>query len=75
MRPALAKIVCPTLVVQGTEDEHTTIQHAQDIAANIPGAELWLESGVGHMLPEDRAGVFNERVVEFLGGLVCSQKS
>jgi pimeloyl-ACP methyl ester carboxylesterase len=66
MRPVLAGITCPALVVQGTEDEHTTPQHARDIAASIPTAELWLEPGAGHMLPQEMAKVFNRRVVEFL---------
>jgi pimeloyl-ACP methyl ester carboxylesterase len=66
MRPLLGKIACPTLVVQGMEDEHATPQHARELAASIPKAELWLEPGAGHMLPQERAGLFNERVVEFL---------
>lgn len=66
MRPVLKKISCPTLVVQGIEDEHATPQHAKDLAAAIPGAELWLEPEAQHMLPQDIPEEFNRRVIEFL---------
>jgi pimeloyl-ACP methyl ester carboxylesterase len=67
MRPLLGGIACPTLVVQGEQDEHASPQHARDIAAAIPGAELWLEPGTGHMLPQEAAKRFNQRLIEFLG--------
>lgn len=66
MRPQLNHISCPTLVVQGTEDEHATKQHARDLATAIPGAELWLLPGAGHMLPQDCPGEFNQHVLNFL---------
>lgn len=66
MRPLLGKIACPALVVQGTQDEHATPQHARDISAAIPGAELWLLEGARHMLPQENAAEFNARLIEFL---------
>ncbi len=66
MRPLLAKIDCPALIIQGEADEHATPQHAIDIAENIDDAELWLASGVGHMLPQDIPTLFNKRVLDFL---------
>jgi pimeloyl-ACP methyl ester carboxylesterase len=66
MLPVLAKITCPALVVQGVQDEHATPQHARDIAAGIPGAELWLVEGARHMLPQEKAVEFNRRLIEFL---------
>lgn len=67
MRPILADIRCPVLVVQGLEDEHASPRHAEDIAAAIHGAELWLVPQAGHMLPQDLPEVFNPRLLEFLG--------
>jgi pimeloyl-ACP methyl ester carboxylesterase len=67
MRPLLGDIACPTLVIQGEQDEHATPQHARDITAAIPGAELWLAPGVGHMLPQEAAERFNPRLIKFLG--------
>jgi pimeloyl-ACP methyl ester carboxylesterase len=68
MRPLLGGIRCPTLVIQGEQDEDATPQHARDIAAAIPGAGLWLVPGAGHMLPQEAAELFNPRVIEFIGG-------
>jgi pimeloyl-ACP methyl ester carboxylesterase len=66
MRPLIQQITCPTLVAQGMEDEYSSAQHAQQIAAAIPGAEVWLVPGVGHMLPQQYAREFNRRLIEFL---------
>lgn len=66
MRPLLAKITCPVLVVQGEEDEHATQQHARDLAAALPAAELWLEPGAGHMLPQLQTERFNQNLLGFL---------
>jgi len=66
MRPILRQITCPTLVIQGLEDEHATPQHARDVAAAIPGAELWLLPRAGHMLPQDFPEAFNSKMLEFL---------
>jgi pimeloyl-ACP methyl ester carboxylesterase len=66
MRPLLNQISCPTLVVQGTHDEHASEQHARDLARGIPNAQLWLLPGAGHMLPQDHPVEFNPRVLKFL---------
>ncbi len=66
MRPLISGLSCPTLVIQGTEDEHATPQHARDIARTIPGAELWLVPEAGHMLPQDHPEEFNRYVISFL---------
>ena len=73
MRSTLRKVSCPTLVVQGLEDEHATPQHARDIAAAIPNASLWLVPGVGHMLPQDDSVEFNARLRAFLDELFASE--
>lgn len=65
MRPEINAISCPTLVIQGLEDEHATPQQAQAIADAIPGAELHLIADTGHMLPQDSAETFNRLVIEF----------
>lgn len=66
MRPSLAGIQCPAFIVQGIEDEHATPQHAMDLAASLPGAELWLAEGMAHMLPQDQPEPFNTRLLDFL---------
>jgi pimeloyl-ACP methyl ester carboxylesterase len=66
LRPQLAKIQCPVLVIQGDEDEHATPQHAIDIADSLPNAELWLVPGARHMLPQEMAEAFNQKILTFL---------
>ena len=66
MRPVLSEIRCPALVIQGSEDEHASSQHAVDIADHIPDAALWLVPGVKHMLPQEIPEDFNNRVIDFL---------
>ncbi len=73
MRPLLAQIRCPALVIQGEKDEHATPQHAREIAAAIGAAlephstaELWLAEGAAHMLPQENPEIFNQKLIEFL---------
>jgi len=66
MRSMLPKIQCPTLVIQGEEDEHASPQHAMDISDNIQDASLWLISDVKHMVHQERPVDFNQKVLEFL---------
>ena len=66
MRPVIKQIRCPALIVQGDGDEHATPQHANDIAAAIRGADLWLIPGAGHMIPQENSELFNPRMVQFL---------
>jgi pimeloyl-ACP methyl ester carboxylesterase len=65
MRPEISQISCPTLVVQGLEDEHSSPQHARDLAASIPESDLWLVPGASHMLPQENPEEFNLRVLHF----------
>ena len=74
MRDVLGGIKCPVLVVQGEDDEHATANHAIDLANNLPEAELWLVPGVGHMLPQDIPGQFNDRLIGFIESISVSQK-
>jgi pimeloyl-ACP methyl ester carboxylesterase len=66
MRPVLEQITCPTLVVQGAEDEHATPKHAEELAEAVPGAEVWILEGAGHMLPLENSVALNPRMLEFL---------
>jgi pimeloyl-ACP methyl ester carboxylesterase len=66
MRPLLVQIRCPTLVIQGSEDEQAAPSQAQDIAAAIPDAELWLVPGADHMLQRNSAKALNHKLLEFI---------
>jgi pimeloyl-ACP methyl ester carboxylesterase len=66
MRPLLTRINCPSFIIQGDQDEHATPQHAIDLAACIPDAELWIAEGAAHMLPQEEPEAFNIRLLDFL---------
>ncbi|UCF28446.1 MAG: alpha/beta hydrolase [Chloroflexota bacterium] len=70
MRAEIKRISSPTLVVQGIEDEHASHQHARDLADSIPGAELWLVPGAGHMLPQQMPDNFNSRLLQYLDQVI-----
>jgi pimeloyl-ACP methyl ester carboxylesterase len=66
MRPVLAGIQAKVLVVQGSNDEHATIQHARDLFESLPQAELWLVPSGSHMVPQEMAEIFTQRLLNFL---------
>jgi pimeloyl-ACP methyl ester carboxylesterase len=68
MRDLLSGVSCPVFVVQGSEDEHVSPRHAQDLAAALPMARLWLVEGAAHMLPVDQPDLFNDASLAFLRG-------
>jgi pimeloyl-ACP methyl ester carboxylesterase len=70
MRHSLAKISCPTLVVQGELDEHATRQHAFDIKDAIPDSRIWIAPNAGHMIPQEIPETFNTKLLEYLS-VIC----
>ena len=48
-RRACASISCPCLVIQGTNDMISGVSHGTRLAEAIPGAELVLLEGAGHL--------------------------
>lgn len=60
----LPRISCPTLVIGGTEDRIVTGAASEEIAAQIPGSELYMYRGLSHGLYEE-APDFLKRVADF----------
>ena len=61
------RIQCPTLVVQGMEDEYADPTHAQRIAHGIKGSQLWLVKGARHWVHGGKqAEDFKKHVLEYL---------
>ena len=60
----LGRIACPTLVIGGTEDKIVTGAASEEIAAKIPGSELYMYDGLSHGLYEE-APDFLQRVADF----------
>ncbi len=53
-------------MIVGELDDETPIEYAEFIAAHIPGAQLDVIPGAGHLPPTERPDVFNARVRSFL---------
>lgn len=58
----LAKIVAPTVVVQGEADPLVPVAVAQEIAARVPGADLRLIPGLGHDIPVELITTFADAI-------------
>jgi pimeloyl-ACP methyl ester carboxylesterase len=64
--PVLAGIACPAFVIVGHEDQWSPIAQHRDIADAIPGAQLRIIPGAGHMAPAEAPGAFLNIVAEWL---------
>ncbi|MFW9875428.1 MAG: alpha/beta fold hydrolase, partial [Candidatus Thorarchaeota archaeon] len=53
LKPKLAAIRAPTIVIHGSEDPFYPVEAGKEIAASIPGAELLILYGMGHSLPRE----------------------
>ena len=62
----IENIRVPTLVVSGDEDTVYPPEMARDVARRIPGAELVMIKGAGHLVNLERPGRFNEVVMDFI---------
>jgi len=65
-RDELAGIRVPTLVLDGEDEEVVRPEHAAEIAAAIPDAQLVILPGVGHFAPAEKADAWNAAVLDFL---------
>ena len=62
----IENIRVPTLVVGGDEDKVYPVKIARDLAQRIPGAELVIMKGAGHLPNIERPERFNEILLDFL---------
>ena len=62
----IENIRVPTLVVSGDEDTVYPPQLARETARRIPGAELVMIKGAGHLVNLERPGRFNEVLLDFI---------
>jgi pimeloyl-ACP methyl ester carboxylesterase len=68
----LPTINCPTFAIVGREDGWAPVAQHADIVAAIPGAQLRIIDGAGHMLPAEKPEAFNKVVSEWLAGSFAS---
>lgn len=64
----LPRLTVPTLVLVGSEDVLTGLEHSEAIAAAVPGAELHVIDKAGHLSNLDGPEEFNAHVIRFLNG-------
>jgi pimeloyl-ACP methyl ester carboxylesterase len=69
LRDRLAEVTLPVLVVAGSRDVVTPMSNAREIVRNLPGAELKVLRGGGHMLMLERRKELNELIEKFAAGL------
>jgi 3-oxoadipate enol-lactonase len=62
----LAEIGVPTLVLHGADDPLVRVENGRHLAAAIPGAELVVYEGVGHIPEVEIAERFNDDLLAFL---------
>jgi pimeloyl-ACP methyl ester carboxylesterase len=53
IKPEIAAIRAPTLVIHGSEDPFNHVEAGKEIASTIPGAELLILDGMGHSFPRE----------------------
>lgn len=63
----LGWITVPTLVVVGREDAFTPLSDARVLHAHIPGSQLAVVEGAGHLPNLERPAEFNAALERFLG--------
>ncbi|WP_380927488.1 alpha/beta fold hydrolase [Sphingomonas arantia] len=66
VRSLLPTIRCPTAVIVGSEDAWSPPDQHAEIAAAIPGAQLRVIPGAGHMLPAEAPDAFDDAVADWL---------
>jgi 3-oxoadipate enol-lactonase len=66
LRPRLARIAAPALVVRGELDAIRTAAHVRELAAGIPGARAVELPGAGHAPMVDSPALFNRMLRDFL---------
>lgn len=71
-RDLLSGIRVPTLVICGEKDAVAPASFSQEIVAGIPGAQLEIVSGAGHVTNADAPERFNELLRAFLKGTLSS---
>lgn len=65
----LPKIKCPTLILTGADDIISPVEQMEEMSKKIPGSEIKVIPGAGHLPPLETPDVVNTAIREFLGRL------
>jgi pimeloyl-ACP methyl ester carboxylesterase len=66
LRYRLGEIGCPTAVVWGRRDAYISDEVPQELASEIPGAQLTLLEGAGHFVMEERPDEVTDALLRLL---------
>jgi pimeloyl-ACP methyl ester carboxylesterase len=66
LRARLGEIGCPTAIVWGDRDPYLRPEIADELAREIPDAELTMLEGAGHFVMEERPAEVNEALMRLL---------
>jgi pimeloyl-ACP methyl ester carboxylesterase len=64
---AAARVACPTLVIAGSEDRMTPAKAGAALAEALPGAELTILPGAGHMMMVEQPDETLDALIAWLG--------
>jgi pimeloyl-ACP methyl ester carboxylesterase len=65
----LDAITCPTLVIQGADDEYGTVAHVEAIRRRVPGAQTLILPHCGHSPHRDQPELTLDTVSKFVGSI------
>lgn len=66
LRPNLATVAAPTLIMSGAKDPATPVSDGQAIAALIPGAEFIIIPAAAHLLNIEQTAIVNRHLLAWL---------
>jgi pimeloyl-ACP methyl ester carboxylesterase len=66
IQPRYGELDLPVLVLWGRDDGYIPVAKAHELSAAIPGAELQIVDGAGHLIQEDAPEQVVERLTPFL---------
>ena len=70
LRPTLAEIRVPTLLIHGEADRRSPLESAREMKETIPDSRLVVISGAGHQVNMEASHRFNEELSHFLEALL-----
>jgi pimeloyl-ACP methyl ester carboxylesterase len=65
-QPVLKALTAPALVCAGDHDSYSTAEITSELAGCLPGPEVIIMEGVGHLPNLERPDAFNEHLLGFL---------
>jgi pimeloyl-ACP methyl ester carboxylesterase len=69
------KIVLPTLLLCGNDDQLTPVKYSQFLQSRIKGSKLEILPNAGHMVMIEAPQAFNEKIREFISNPTFSENS